>query len=139
VDNAKQAGGLQKTVKPAKSRDDRGRIWRKDGNYVRPVEVRIVATDGTLSEVAGPEAKEDMEVVIGEEVASTQGSDTTNPFAPKTVQGRRPQEQAIAAREASMELIRLENITKTYHLGEVDVPVPHGRLTFHRSRRNGRR
>ena len=38
-----------------------------------------------------------------------------------------------------MELIRLENLHKTYHLGEVDVPVLHGvSLTIRRGERQPR-
>src|SRR5262249_13448 len=38
-----------------------------------------------------------------------------------------------AAAEVNMELIRVENIHKTYHLGEIDVPVLNGvSFTIHR-------
>ena len=58
-----------------------------------------------------------MEVVVGELTAADQEADANNPFAPRSLQGRQ---------EIAMELIRLENITKTYYLGEVDVPVLKG-------------
>jgi len=60
-----------------------GRVWAKDGDYVRPVDVRIVATDGTMTEISGKGVEEGMEVVVGENVASDDSGDTTNPFAPK--------------------------------------------------------
>ena len=74
---------------PKKERDERGRIWVKDGNYVRPVDVRIVATDGTNTEVAGKNSKdlEGQEVVLGENAAADDTADTTNPFAPKLFKG----------------------------------------------------
>ena len=70
----------------SKSHDERGRIWAKDGNYVRPVDVKIIATDGTSTEIRGEGVKEELEVVIGENVANDQ-NDTTNPFVPKLLRG----------------------------------------------------
>ena len=72
-----------KPANPAKDRVDRARLWAKDGAFVRPVEVQIGASDGTMTEVSGSEIKEGIEVVIGENVADSGGGDTTNPFAPK--------------------------------------------------------
>jgi len=65
---------------------DRGRIWLADGNFVRPLEVQIGVSDGTSTEVAGPQLKEGMEIVIGE-VRAEQAADTNNPFAPKLFRG----------------------------------------------------
>jgi HlyD family secretion protein len=80
--------------RPAKDREDSGRIWVKDGNFVRPVEVRIGATDGSLTEVSGGDVKDDLEIVVGEESAAAQSSDTTNPFAPKLFKGgAKPKQQ----------------------------------------------
>jgi HlyD family secretion protein len=70
--------------KPVKDREDRGRLWIRDGDFLRPIEVQIGATDGTQTEVSGSELSEGLEVVVGEirkEIASS--GDTTNPFAPK--------------------------------------------------------
>ncbi len=66
---------------------DSGRLWVADGNYVRPVSVKIIATDGTNTEVRGEGVSKDMEVVIGENVATDSDSDTTNPFMPKLFRG----------------------------------------------------
>ena len=38
----------------------------KDGKHVRPVAVPAGLSDGTVTEVSGPEVKEGMEVVVGE-------------------------------------------------------------------------
>jgi HlyD family secretion protein len=76
-----------KPTKGHKKRDHRGMIWVKDGNYVRPVEVRVGATDGTNTEVSGSAVKEDMEVVLGE-IRNDRPADTTNPFAPKIFRGK---------------------------------------------------
>ena len=69
---------------------DTGYIWTADGNYVEPIKVRIIATDGTMTEVRevlGKDQKEsklqdDTEVVTGENVAS-ESDETTNPFMPR--------------------------------------------------------
>ena len=45
---------------------------------------------------------------------------------------------ALSRASGPCELIRLENIHKTYHLGEVDVPVLRGHLALDRARRDGR-
>jgi len=66
----------------AQERQDRGRLWVQDGDFVRPVEVQIGATDGSLTEVSGDEVKAGMEVVVGEIRAEQASETTTNPFAP---------------------------------------------------------
>ena len=101
-------------------------IWVKDedGNYVRPIDVKCGVSDGSMTEVSGDNVKEGMEVVVGEAVASQDSGDTTNPFAPKLFKGG--QGGSPARQLPAMELIRLEDIYKTYHLGEVDVPVLRG-------------
>ena len=45
--------------------------------------VKIIATDGTMTEVRGKDVTEGMEIVIGENIASDTEGDTTNPFMPK--------------------------------------------------------
>ncbi len=71
--------------KERKSETDRGRLWVKDpdGLHLRPVFVQKGLTDGTNTEVSGPDVKAGMEVVLGESRAQVDSGDTTNPFAPK--------------------------------------------------------
>jgi HlyD family secretion protein len=69
-----------------KEHRESGRLWVVDGAFVRPVAVKIVATDGTMTEVRGPDLQEDMDIVIGENVAGG-SDDTTNPFMPKFPRG----------------------------------------------------
>jgi HlyD family secretion protein len=65
-----------------------GKVWVKEGQYVRPVMVRAGLTDGTNTEVQGEGLKEGAEVVVGEVIAMTQGTgQTTNPFAPPQMRG----------------------------------------------------
>ena len=64
--------------------DESGHLWVADANFVRPVPVKIIATDGTMTEVKGKYVSEGMEVVIGESIVSDADSgDATNPFMPK--------------------------------------------------------
>ena len=70
----------------AKDREDRGRLWVKDGGWVRPVDVQLGASDGSSTEVSGPGVREGMEVVVGE-VHSAADDETTNPFIPRIIRG----------------------------------------------------
>lgn len=80
-------GGQPSEERSAGSRSqDRGRIWLADGNFVRPLEVQVGASDGTLTEVSGRQLQDGMEIVVGE-VRAEQAADTTNPFAPKLFRG----------------------------------------------------
>lgn len=82
------AKGKPKDADASKDREDRGRIWIKDGQYVRPIDVAIGATDGFFTEVSGEGLEENQEVVISE-IRQTADSDATNPFMPKSPFGRR--------------------------------------------------
>jgi HlyD family secretion protein len=65
-----------------------GKVWVKEGQYVRPVMVRAGLTDGTNTEVQSDGLKEGAEVVIGEVITMTAGANqTTNPFAPPQMRG----------------------------------------------------
>jgi hypothetical protein len=83
-----------KALAPKKEHFDTGYLWMADGNFVRPLRVKIIATDGTMTEVREiprkdspePMLREDMEVVSGENVAG-ENDDTTNPFMPKLFRG----------------------------------------------------
>jgi HlyD family secretion protein len=82
------AGGAQgaqlagtKPPRPAKDQEH-NRVWVKDGDFVRPVEVQVGISDGVTTEISGDKISEGMEVVIGEIHKDTNTDDTTNPFAP---------------------------------------------------------
>ncbi len=60
-----------------------GRLWIKDGSFVRPADVNIGLTDGSLTEIQGDILKEGTKVVTGEIEQSQAADDTTNPFTPK--------------------------------------------------------
>jgi HlyD family secretion protein len=77
--------------KPATPRENRGRLWVKVGDFVRPVEVQIGETDGTMTQVNGDGIKDGTVVVMGENRTEQASSETSNPFAPKLFRGNRPQ------------------------------------------------
>jgi len=89
----RKSRGEVNSEKPVKEREDRGRLWIQDGDYVRPVNVRIGVTDGSQTEVSGPDVSEGMDVVTGEvrKEDRADGGDTTNPFMPKLFRGNRNQ------------------------------------------------
>jgi HlyD family secretion protein len=43
-----------------------GTVWVEQGAFVRPIDIDAGLTDGTLTEVQGPEVVEGMRVVVGE-------------------------------------------------------------------------
>ncbi len=73
----------------AKPEVARGTLWLAQGDQVRPLRVKVGLTDGTMTEVTGPDLKAGMPVVVaeaekGEEPAGTAAS----PFAPQIFHGR---------------------------------------------------
>jgi len=74
-----------KSAHAAQDRQDRARLWVKDGDFLRPVEVQIGATDGSSTEVSGDEVKEGMEVVMGEIRNEQVAESTKNPFGPPQI------------------------------------------------------
>ncbi len=70
---------------------EHGTLWVRDGDYVRPIEVRVGQTDSTLTEVSGADLADGMDVVIGEVRDRVAADATTNPFAPQFFRGRRGQ------------------------------------------------
>jgi len=61
----------------------RGVLWIQDGEQLRPLEVRLGLTDGSMTEVAGDHLAEGLKIVTGQQRRAAASSDTTNPFAPK--------------------------------------------------------
>ena len=65
----------------------RGTLWIKDDELLRPIKVETGATDGTLTEVSGPDLSEGTEVVVAEIHEDRSSGDTKNPFAPQFFRG----------------------------------------------------
>jgi HlyD family secretion protein len=65
-------------------------VWVQQGNYVRPIKVRVGMSDGTMTEVDGEKLQEGLEVVLGEQRQTTSSTtSTTNPFVPQLPVRRR--------------------------------------------------
>jgi HlyD family secretion protein len=72
-----------------------------ENDFVRPLNVTIGATDGTQSEVSGPDVKPGLRVVVGDQAEEEGGAPGSgppggdedkggNPFLPKIPKGSRP-------------------------------------------------
>jgi HlyD family secretion protein len=59
-----------------------GTIWVKEGEFVRPIEVKVGTSDGANTAVSADNLKAGEEVVTGETTAAEQGT-TRNPFLPR--------------------------------------------------------
>jgi HlyD family secretion protein len=59
-----------------------GIVWVKDGDYVRPVEVKLGITDGAFTVITTDALSEGQEVVTGEMAEAAQPT-THNPFVPQ--------------------------------------------------------
>jgi len=79
-----QAGAPGAAPAPETKKDthDRGRVWVEDGQFVRPVKVRIGLSDGAMTEIVGGDLKEGTPVVIGEVHGEPAGG-SNNPFTPQ--------------------------------------------------------
>ena len=75
------AGGSQPQA-AKKDSHDRGRVWVEDGDFVRPLKVRIGLSDGLMTEIVGGDLQEGTAVVVGE-VHDNNSSGTSNPFTPQ--------------------------------------------------------
>jgi HlyD family secretion protein len=65
-------------------------VWVQQGDYVRPIKVRVGMSDGTMTEVDGEKLQEGLEVVLGEQQRATSSTtSTTNPFVPQLPVRRR--------------------------------------------------
>jgi HlyD family secretion protein len=79
------AGTNTHSSKPGKGMKENQRVvWVKEGEYVRPVEVKVGTTDGSNTSVTADNLPEGAEVVIGESTGSSQTA-TKNPFLPPAI------------------------------------------------------
>jgi HlyD family secretion protein len=85
----------------ATNTQDRGCLWvEANGGFVRPLEVVVGVSDGTMTEISGSGVKEGTQVIVGEEgqgdtesqdnETAADGDKTSNPFLPKPPKGSRP-------------------------------------------------
>jgi HlyD family secretion protein len=69
--------------KPDKDKLDRGTVWVYDGEWLRPVHVKIGVTDQVNTEIVSGDLKDGTDLVVGEDHATEASEATENPFAPK--------------------------------------------------------
>src|SRR5262249_28084788 len=81
------AAGTVATTQAEKDRHNRGLVWVEDGDFVRPIKVRIGLSDGSMTEILSG-LQGDEHVVIGEEHHGG-GDGTSNPFAPRIFNGKK--------------------------------------------------
>ena len=66
------------------AKDRHGVIWLKDGEFVRPLEVKVGVSDGANTAVTADTLQEGQAVVTGED-AQTSQTGAVNPFLPKVI------------------------------------------------------
>ena len=75
--------GNTNASKPGKGSGERqGIIWLKEGDFARPMEVKIGTSDGSNTAVVAGDLQEGQEVVTGETTGKAQ-TGTQNPFLPR--------------------------------------------------------
>jgi HlyD family secretion protein len=77
------AAPADKAADKAKDSHERGRVWGLDGDFVRPIKVRIGLSDGIMTEITGGDLQDETPVVIGEVHDNNTGGGTSNPFTPQ--------------------------------------------------------
>jgi HlyD family secretion protein len=91
-----RGGGHQKpsgwAEKEHPDKADKGTLWVEDNGFVRPVRVRVGASDGVRTEIVGGDLKEGDAVVVGESRPEGDGGAASNPFTPQLFGGRKPQQ-----------------------------------------------
>jgi HlyD family secretion protein len=76
------AGGSAGDSKSAKALQ--GTIWLKEGEWVRPLQVKVGTSDGANTAVTADDLQEGQEVVTGETSANSKAT-TKNPFLPPVI------------------------------------------------------
>jgi HlyD family secretion protein len=74
---------MPRTRKPEDENSNLGTVWVVEGGYVRPLQVNMGLTDGTMTEVEGEGLTAGIQIATGVRTQATGPADTTNPFAPK--------------------------------------------------------
>jgi HlyD family secretion protein len=62
---------------------EHGTLWTRDGQFVRPIRVRVGLSDGTNTEVQGQNLNEGTEIVMGDVMPTDGATAAHNPFIPQ--------------------------------------------------------
>jgi HlyD family secretion protein len=93
-DKRRKAMTAENNPTAPKTRGTRATVWVQDGEFVRPVKVRVGLTDGNVTELVevldGGQLPPDAELVIGESQQSA-GPKSNNPFAAQMFGGKKQQ------------------------------------------------
>jgi HlyD family secretion protein len=84
-----EPGKTEGKPSPESEHPNRGILWKADGEFVRPVKVRVGLNDGVVTEITGGELTEGDGVVIGLEQKHSGGDSTSNPFQPQMFGGKK--------------------------------------------------
>ena len=68
---------------------NQGTVWIQDGEFVRPVRVKIGPTDGSVTEITSKDLQENSEIITGTVQKSDTTNTTTNPFTPQMFGGKK--------------------------------------------------
>lgn len=86
--NEKRSGSQRASAGQGGKEDQgRGVVWIPQGAFVRPLKVRLGASDGSLTEIQSPELKEGMQVVLGEQREEGGAASAASPFTPQLFRG----------------------------------------------------
>jgi HlyD family secretion protein len=70
---------------------ERGTLWVQDGDFVRPIKVKVGYSDGLMTEIISGDVQEGTEVVVREGRQNNGSGGTTNPFTPQIFGGKKQQ------------------------------------------------
>jgi HlyD family secretion protein len=76
---------------PTTGASNKGVVWVQDGQFVRPVKVKLGLSDGLKTEVAGGNLKEGDVVVSGDALVVADDGGGSNPFTPQMFGGKKQQ------------------------------------------------
>ena len=60
-----------------------GIVWLRDGQFIKPMKVKVGATDGLSSSISGDGVTEGLEIITGQALSQQVVETVTNPFTPK--------------------------------------------------------
>jgi HlyD family secretion protein len=77
----------------------RGRVWIRDGEFVRPIAVVIGPSDGTMTQISGDDVKEGLEVIVSGAIAAAKSSQRPKTDFEKALAGMGVNQLVVLPRE----------------------------------------